>query len=109
MLREYLAPGTGNRRDVAEAIRPLLEAFLRVASPEYFKPETLLGQFCGLCQQRVGTPQEILEGSVIQELRDITEYANRFHHNTNANWQTAAINDGELTGFVRRTLDFTKA
>lgn len=109
LLRDYLAPGVGNRREVAEAIRPVLEAFLRVACPEYFRPGTLVGQFCGLCEQRIGTPAEILERGVVQELRDLTEYANRFHHDTNAAWQTAAVNEGELTGFVRRTLDFAKA
>jgi wobble nucleotide-excising tRNase len=108
MLREYAAQGNGNRRDVAETIRPVLEAFLRVASPEYFRPETLLGQFCGLCEQRVGTPQEILQGPAIQELRDLTEYANRFHHDTNTAWQTEIINDGELAGFVRRALEFAR-
>jgi hypothetical protein len=40
LLRDYLAQGTINRREVAEAIRPVLEAYLRVAIPEYFKPGT---------------------------------------------------------------------
>ncbi len=109
LLRDYLAQGVANRREVAEAIRPVLEAFLRVACPEYFRPGILVGQFCGLCEQRVGTAEEILARSVVQELRDLTEYANRFHHDTNAAWQTAVVNDGELTGFVRRTLTFARA
>lgn len=109
LLRDYFTQGTGNRRDVAEALRPVLEAFLRVAAPEYFKPGTLLGQFCGLCDQRVGTAREILPRPLVQELRDLTEYSNRFHHDTNSAWQTASVNDGELAGFVRRTLDFAKA
>ena len=116
LLRDYLTQGTGNRtqgtgnrRDVAEAIRPVLEAFLRVASPEYFTPGTLLGQFCGLCEQRLGTAREILPRHVIQELRDLTEYGNRYHHDTNSAWQTAIVNDGELSGFVGRTLDFARA
>lgn len=109
LLRDYLDQGVGNSREVAEAIRLVLEAFLRVACPEYFRPETLLGQFCGLCEQRVGTPEEILEHGVVQELRDLTEYANRFHHDTNGAWQTAIVNGGELTGFVGRTLTFARA
>jgi len=106
MLREYLSGATPNNREVAKAIRPLLEAFLRVAIPEHFPPGTLLGAFRNLCAQRVGTPQQILHPQAIRELQDLTEYANRFHHDTNAAWQTEAINDGELQGFVRRALRF---
>lgn len=108
LLRNYLAGVAVNNREVARAIRPLLEAFLRVASPEYFPPGTLLGPFRHLCSQRVGTAQEILVVATLQELGDITEYANRFHHDTNPAWETATINDGELEGFVRRALAFAK-
>jgi wobble nucleotide-excising tRNase len=108
MLREYLVAGTPNNREVAKAIRPVLEAFLRVACPEHFPPGTLLGPFRNLCSQRVGTPQEILDAQATQELRDLVEYANRFHHDTNAAWETEAINDGELAGFVGRALSFVK-
>ena len=44
----------------------------------------------------------------IQELRDLTEYANRFHHDTNPAWETEMINDAELKGFVERALNFAK-
>jgi wobble nucleotide-excising tRNase len=108
MLREYLVTSAPNNRDVARAIRPTLEAFLRVAYPEHFPPGTLLGPFRNLCDQRVGTPQQILHVSDTQELRDLLEYANRFHHDTNPAWETEAINDGELVGFVRRALTFAK-
>ena len=108
MLREYLAGGRLNNREVAEAIRPLLEAFLRVACPECYPPGTLLGRFCNLCSRQVGTPQQILDAQAIQELRDLIEYANRFHHDTNPAWATEQINDGELQGFVRRALNFVK-
>jgi wobble nucleotide-excising tRNase len=108
LLRNYLAGVAVNNREVARAIRPLLEAFLRVASPQYFPPGTLLGPFRHLCSQRVGTAQEILGAATLQELGDITEYANRFHHDTNPAWETATINDGELEGFVRRALAFAK-
>lgn len=108
MLREYLAGGTTNHREVAKAIRPVLEAFLRVACPEYFPPGTLLGPFGSLCFQRIGTPQQILDEHATEELRNLTEYANKFHHDTNGAWETETINEGELAGFVRRALDFVK-
>jgi hypothetical protein len=108
LLREYTnAPGM-NEREVAQSLRPVLESFLRVAYPEHFAPGALLGTFRGLCQQRIGTLQEILTQADIEELRNLTEYANRFHHDTNSAWQTARINDAELLGFVRRTVEFAR-
>jgi len=108
-LREFLASSAGDMREVARSIRPHLEAFLRVACPEPFVPGTLLGPFRNLCRQRQGTPQQILDQQAIQELDEIVEYANRFHHDTNPAWETEAINDGELRGFVERTLTFCRA
>lgn len=108
LLRGYLTGNPANSREVARSIRPLLEAFLRVAYPDTFPPGTLLGPFLGICDQRVGTPDEILRAADIQELRDLTEYSNRFHHDTNPAWETEAINDGELRGFVARALRFAR-
>jgi wobble nucleotide-excising tRNase len=104
-LRHYLASGAGDRRDVARSIRPHLEAFLRVACPEHFKPGCMLGPFIDLCGRRVGTPQEILDAQSIRELRDLNEYARRYHHQ---GWETEPINDGELRGFVERALKFAR-
>jgi hypothetical protein len=106
LLREYLATNTPNSREVARSIRPLLEAFLRVACPEHFPPGTLLGPFRHLCEQRVNTGQEILDATDTLELRELLEYANRFHHDTNPAWEAVIINDGELAGFVQRALNF---
>lgn len=108
LLREYMRNNRGNTREVAHAIRPSLEAFMRVACPEHFPPGTMIGVFRGLCEQRIGTTQKILDAATTQELRDLLEYANRFHHDTNPAWETIVINDGELQGFVRRTLSFAK-
>jgi len=107
-LRGYLANGAANDREIARSLRPHVEAFIRVACPEHFPPGKLLGPFRGLCEQRVDTAQQILNAADIQELRDIVEYANRFHHDTNPAWETEAVNASELTGFVTRVLAFVK-
>ena len=104
-LSEFLASGTGDMREVARSIRPHLEAFLRVACPEHFEPGSRLGPFIGVCEQRTGTAQEILDAASIQELRDLNEYASRYHHQ---GWETEPINDGSLRGFVERTLRFAR-
>jgi len=108
LLRGFLTGSTGDMRGVARSSRPHLEAFLRVACPARFTPGTLLGSFRHLCRQNLRTPDEILDQTAIQELDEIVEYANRFHHDTNPAWETEAINDAELRGFVERTLRFCR-
>ena len=108
LLRAYVASGDGDQREVAKAIRPHLEAFLRVARPEHFPPGTLLGPFLGLCRQRAGQADKVLDGDATQELGELVEYANRFHHDTNPAWETETINDGELRNFVERALAFAR-
>jgi len=85
-----------------------IEVFIRVAYPADFPPGSFLGPFIGLCQQRHGTQNEILTLTDTSELRALLDYANRFHHDTNAAWETAAINDQELVDFARRTLAFAQ-
>ncbi len=104
-LRDYLVSGAGDMREVARFIRPHLETFLRVACPEHFTPGCMVGPFIDLCERRVGTAQEILNAQSIRELRDLNEYARRYHHQ---GWETEPINDGELRGFVERALRFAR-
>ncbi len=109
LVSNYIANGgPATEREAAQALRPILEAFLRVAFPTNYPPETLLGPFIGLCRQRVGTADQILSEPDIDELDALKDYGNRFHHDSNAAWQTAVINDQELTGFCRRTLAFAR-
>ena len=63
LIRDYIAGEQVNRREVANALRPMLEAFFRVAYPETFPPGTLLGPFVHLCQQRLGQANQILDAN----------------------------------------------
>ena len=106
---EYLRQGDpATARRVAEALRPMLEAFCRVAYPGDFPPGTLLGPFHNVCTQRCGTPQEIMSAANAQELRALLDYANRYHHDSNPAYATVLINDSELADFTRRTLAFIR-
>lgn len=102
------AANVATERPVAQALRPILEAYMRVAYPGEFPPGTLLGPFINVCRQRVGQANEIMSGPDLDELDRLKNYGNRFHHDTNAAWQTAAINDQELANFASRTLLFTR-
>lgn len=107
LVSRYIEGNVGiSEREVAAALRQILEAFMRVAYPVHFPPGTQLGPFLDFCRQREGTRAEILNRQNRMELRDLLDYANRFHHDTNPAWQTEAINDQELVNFSRRTLAF---
>jgi wobble nucleotide-excising tRNase len=109
LVRSYLqTANAAQERSVATALRPILEAFMRVAYPDAFLPGALLGPFLGICEQRRGTPRELLNAADIQELRSILSYANEFHHDTNPAYQTVLINAQELTHFCERTLLFAR-
>ena len=107
LVQAYIHAADPDReRQVAEALRPILEAFMRVAFPEYFPPGVLLGRFIRLCEQRLGGINKILPAGDVAELKALVEYSNQFHHDPNPAWQTAVINDAELADFAQRTLIF---
>ncbi len=109
LVRHYLrTSNAADERAVAVALRPILESYIRVAYPEQFPPGSLLGPFRRTCEQKSGTREQILSPKDITELRELLEYANRFHHDTNAAWETATVNDGELKHFSERVLSFTR-
>jgi wobble nucleotide-excising tRNase len=105
----YIASNNAvDEREVAASLRPLLEAFMRVAYPQEFPPDTLLGPFLGLCKRRLGGADEILTATDAAELQDLLEYANKFHHDTNAAYQTEIINDQQLQQFCQRSIRLTR-
>ncbi len=106
-FQEFLTSNTGDLREVGKLIRLHLESFLRVACPE-FKAGAMLGPFIGLCRQRLGGSSQILSQGRIDELEAIKEYANLFHHDTNHGRQPFQVTDGELRGFVVRTMTFCR-
>ena len=109
LFNEYRANGpNGNSREVARSIRPHLEAYLRTACPATFPPGTLLGPFHARCEREYGHPSQILDRHKIDELFDLKEYSNRYHHDTNSAWETEAVNDQELLGYLGRLVAFTR-
>jgi wobble nucleotide-excising tRNase len=109
LVVQYLrASNPATERAVAVALRNILEAFMRVAYPAAFPPGTMLGRFHTICQQRLGAPNQLLNAADTAELRDLLDFANQYHHNTNAAWETAAINDQALTHYAGRVLRFAQ-
>lgn len=59
LLRSYLDSSVADNRKVVEAVRYVLERFVRVAYPDHFAPGDMLGKFINLCQQRAGAASTI--------------------------------------------------
>ena len=93
-------------RRVAESLRPMLEAYIRMAYPSDFPPGSLLGPFHHICVERIGTPRQILSEDDARELSALLDFANRYHHDSNQAFATELISDAELVNFTRRTLSF---
>ena len=107
LVNDFIENGDDeNERQVAVALRPILEAFVRVTCPRVFPPSSLLGPFITRCQQRENTSNQILSEQKRVELRSLLDYTNQFHHDTNPAWQTHTINDQELLNHARRTISF---
>jgi wobble nucleotide-excising tRNase len=108
-LREYRKANIGDRRQIARVLRPLLEGFLRRACPAHFKPGENLGVFRRRIQNQLAGATSILGPNHVAELDALAEYANKFHHDTNPAYvENEDISDGELCGFIDRTMDFVR-
>lgn len=109
LIQQYLNQSDQSKaREVATALRYVLEAFLRVAYPANFPPGKMLGPFHGECVQALAAGNPILNQADADELRSLLDYANKFHHETNPAYATESINDQELVNHCSRTIAFTK-
>ena len=107
-LKRYLVNGPAglNGEEMAKSIRHHLEAYLRIAHPDTFPVGSLLGNFRDTCEQRYGAANQILNQHDIDELRELTNYSNRFHHDTNPAWRIQVANDQELQNMIGRLFAF---
>lgn len=108
LMRRFERGEPNEARSVAESLRLVLEGYLRVVCAADFPPGRRLGAFLGDAKERVNTIQPAIPQAMIIELEEIAEYAHRFHHDTNPEWDTALtnLNETELLGYVRRVLEF---
>jgi wobble nucleotide-excising tRNase len=96
---------TTNLRDVAKAIRPLLEGYYHRRFPGKIPRKLVFGGVIALAAQaRSGDPLLYLK-PILMEMEEVNDYAGRFHHDTNPGHETAPIVDGELLSFAKRALN----
>lgn len=105
VLTAFANDGEGDPRTVAQTIRPVLEAYFRFKFPGEFGETEWLGDF--IEKIRRAAPGAALEPpqKLLEELEDVNEFSKKYHHKTNPSADTEPINDGELLGFVKRTLE----
>jgi len=104
-LIEYRERGpSGDLRDVARSIRPLLEGNLRVRFPGQFGARYSLKDIILTIQQaNAASPLEPMK-ACLPDLCDINEYTKRYHHAENPAASAEPINDSELTAHIDRAL-----
>ena len=108
VLRDYVEEDVQDKMYVAQCLRLVMEKYLRITFPKHYTPGTLLGNFQNHVKSLSENGEQIMTTVDLHELRDITEYANKFHHDTNPAGETEQINDNQLLGFVKRVLNFVK-
>lgn len=96
-------------REAAVALRYILEQYLRVAYPHLCKPGTLIGAFVGAARGALSRGDPSLSADDLNELEELKDYANLFHHDTNpTNHRSIVINTAQLRSYCRRTLEFIR-
>jgi len=87
-----------------------MEGYCRVAFPEEYPPGKMLGEFRREEQGRQEQGVGLFDSHDFGELGDITEYASKFRHATNPNYERDLRNiDGnQLKSFVDRVMQFTR-
>jgi wobble nucleotide-excising tRNase len=107
-LHKFVNHGTkAELGDVARSIRPVLEGNLRMRFPVEFPAGAMLGGF--IEKIRDAEPTDALaayQGAFLDELTALNTYSRVYHHDTNANWSTAAISKNELRTHAQRALEF---
>lgn len=104
MVSGYLRGEDYPARDVAIAIRPLLEGYLHRRYPGYVTPGLLFGEIVRKIADAAADSPLVHAGALVQELNEINTYAGRFHHDTNSSANSEAVVTGELLAYSRRAL-----
>jgi len=100
-LTRFFSVGDGERMDVIQKIRPVLEGYCRNLYPTQFGEQEMMGSIV----------QKIRDGGaahplypIVEDLDELNMYCRRYHHAENPNAATESIDDAELQGYVKRTL-----
>jgi wobble nucleotide-excising tRNase len=100
-LQSFYSHGAGERRDVIQKLRPVLEGYCRNLYPTQFGEQELMGSIVEKIRQ-AGSTHPL--HPIVEDLGELNMYCRRYHHGENPSAATEPIDDTELQGYVRRTL-----
>lgn len=103
---KYYHEGTGDKRQVAQSIRLLLEQYLRLKVPNEFPEGKWLGELLERIRDCDALSLLFHAKQCLPDLEAINDFSKRYHHATNPSADSEPINDGELQGYAKRTLEF---
>jgi wobble nucleotide-excising tRNase len=105
LMVDFTNNGNGDHRQVAKAIRPLLEGYLHRRFPGIIPSHLMFGQVVQFIDVAVAPSPICHAQGLINELNEINNYAGQFHHDTNpGNADTVQITPTELRTFAVRAL-----
>jgi wobble nucleotide-excising tRNase len=102
LVADYVdGKSTANTRDIAKAIRPLLEGYYHRRFPGKISRRLMFGQIIELAAKaQPGNPLAYLK-PILKELGEVNDYVGQFHHDTN---EAISVVDAELLDFSKRAL-----
>ena len=103
-LTDFYHDGLGEARDVVQKIRPVIETYTKILAGDIVAEADTLGVIVG--KLRAAGPTHQLH-PLCDGLDDLNIYTRRYHHGENQHAATEPITDGELQGYVKRTLEMT--
>lgn len=106
-LYQFMSLNEGNRWDVIQKIRPVLEWYFRTLYPRKFSAHELLGNIVAKIRDESESETHPLVEN-LEELEEINEYCRRYHHADDQNATPEPVDDAELQGYVIRTLTLVK-
>lgn len=105
LLTMYVRDGSGDRKNVAQSIRLLLEGYLRFKLPGKFSTTEWLGDMIGKIRDCDAASELACAKGILNELTDVNDYSKKYHHTTNPGADSETIDDGELKTFSKRALN----
>ncbi len=103
-LLNFYRNRTGVPLDVARAIRPFLEGWLRARFPGHFQPDEWLGNIIEKIRNADDNSGLQHAQADLSDLEAINDYSRKYHHDQNPKSNSECISGDELHGFVKRTL-----
>ena len=100
LLNNFVNGNGSDSREVAKAIRPMLEEYLHLRFPLLIGKNLLFGEVVQRIRDAVAPSPLCHAANLVNELSSVNDYAGKFHHGTNPVTVTAS----ELKAYVDRAL-----